>query len=62
MKRTCETFWGTHGCDLPAGHDGWHECDPEDCGDRIDKDGCDETGFQWETYGDDSPHPADDFR
>ena len=23
----CDTYWGTHGCDLPRGHDG-----PCDCG------------------------------
>ena len=23
----CNTFWGSHGCDLPKGHDGVHKCD-----------------------------------
>lgn len=22
----CNTFWGSHGCDLPPGHDGNHKC------------------------------------
>jgi len=22
----CDTFWGSHGCDLPPGHDGPHVC------------------------------------
>lgn len=24
--RLCDTFWGTHACDLNQGHDGQHEC------------------------------------
>lgn len=23
---SCRVFWGTHGCDLPRGHEGWHIC------------------------------------
>lgn len=23
---TCSCCWGSHGCDLPAGHDGDHAC------------------------------------
>lgn len=23
----CNIFWGSHGCDLPVGHDGGHVCD-----------------------------------
>lgn len=33
MTRTCWTFWGTHGCMLPSGHDGQHVCsccEPDD--------------------------------
>jgi hypothetical protein len=30
----CRVYWGTHGCDLPFGHEGPHLCttcyDPED--------------------------------
>jgi len=22
----CDTFWGSHGCDLEAGHKGSHQC------------------------------------
>ena len=24
----CRWFWGSHGCDLPEGHDGDHACEP----------------------------------
>lgn len=24
----CNTFWGSHGCDLKAGHTGLHVCSP----------------------------------
>jgi hypothetical protein len=24
----CDTYWRTHGCDLPRGHDGPHMCCP----------------------------------
>ena len=27
MTRICMTFWGSHGCMLPKGHDGQHRCD-----------------------------------
>jgi hypothetical protein len=27
---TCDIFWGSHGCDLPEGHDGQHMCG-DDC-------------------------------
>lgn len=28
---TCQTFWGSHGCALQAGHEGeWHVCDAFD--------------------------------
>ena len=23
---SCGVFWGSHGCDLPVGHDGQHVC------------------------------------
>lgn len=23
----CDVYWGSHGCDLPRGHDDWHWCD-----------------------------------
>ena len=23
----CRVYWGSHGCDLPRGHDGEHVCD-----------------------------------
>lgn len=23
---TCRTYWGTHGCELPRGHEGEHLC------------------------------------
>lgn len=23
---TCRVYWGSHGCRLPRGHDGQHEC------------------------------------
>lgn len=23
---SCQTFWGSHGCNLPAGHTGIHVC------------------------------------
>jgi hypothetical protein len=26
MQFTCPMCWGTHGCDLPVGHSGNHEC------------------------------------
>ena|GEM_PF-5268842 len=30
----CDTYWGSHGCDLPRGHPGWCVCwscyDPAD--------------------------------
>jgi len=26
---TCDVFWRSHGCDLPAGHDGTHMCCPQ---------------------------------
>lgn len=26
MSKTCDLFWGSHGCALPAGHDGVHRC------------------------------------
>jgi len=32
MTMSCDTFWGSHGCDLESGHEGVHVCgsrDPE---------------------------------
>lgn len=26
MNDFCNTFWGSHGCDLPSGHGGNHTC------------------------------------
>lgn len=26
MSNLCPTCWGSHGCDLPPGHDGTHLC------------------------------------
>lgn len=26
MGGWCRTYWGSHGCDLPSGHDGYHRC------------------------------------
>lgn len=35
--RGCEVYWGSHGCDLARGHDGYCRCDcspdPADTGD-----------------------------
>lgn len=30
----CRTYWGSHGCDLPKGHEGHHECDCCQCEDH----------------------------
>lgn len=42
---TCGWCWGTHGClDLPAGHDGDHECRMPVCdddGNEVDYEVCD---------------------
>jgi hypothetical protein len=24
--KLCQTFWGSHGCSLPPGHEGYHTC------------------------------------
>lgn len=29
----CRVYWGSHGCDLPRGHDGPHICE---CADRSE--------------------------
>lgn len=56
MRPECEVCWGSHGCSLPPGHDGVHECGGENgCGDKISSSGYDEGGFRWDMYGDDSP-------
>lgn len=26
MGPICDTYWGSHGCDLAPGHDGPHQC------------------------------------
>lgn len=26
MREHCAVYWGTHGCDLPRGHKGPHQC------------------------------------
>lgn len=26
MTQDCRVYWGSHGCDLPRGHDGPHLC------------------------------------
>ncbi len=31
----CEVFWGSHGCDLPRGHDGYCRCDCADDEDAV---------------------------
>lgn len=55
-RRTCEVFWGSHGCGLPVGHIGDHVCPIEDgCGMTVDQAGDDGTGFIWDLYGDDLP-------
>ena len=36
MSERCNTFWGSHGCDLPKGHDGQHVCDCHDPNDADD--------------------------
>lgn len=54
----CATYWGSHGCSLPAGHEGAHICDPkcprcEAAEDGYDDDcrlGC--CGFTWEPGAD----------
>lgn len=30
MNEYCDTCWGSHGCELPEGHDGPHRCGPAD--------------------------------
>jgi hypothetical protein len=31
-EKSCDTYWGSHGCDLPAGHPGdRHVCGTRDC-------------------------------
>lgn len=27
MPEPCRVYWGTHGCNLPRGHEGPHICD-----------------------------------
>lgn len=43
----CGVFWGSHGCDLPPGHDGDHVCD---CEHSVDAQGSDGS-FTWDLYG-----------
>ena len=26
LKPTCRVYWGSHGCELPRGHEGPHRC------------------------------------
>lgn len=37
VYRHCRVYWGSHGCDLPRGHDGPHVC--ESCWDPDDTEG-----------------------
>jgi hypothetical protein len=58
-RTQCQVYWGSHGCHLPRGHEGNHECrDPDETEphDGVTRDGVDlRTGFQWDLYGDDYP-------
>lgn len=64
----CRTFWGSHGCSLPRGHEGLHTCgaaDDEDDPAEEEGDGLcgqhrnTETGGEtrWWTYPDDEDQP-----
>lgn len=33
----CKVYWGSHGCDLPKGHEGHHRCDCCECEDHATK-------------------------
>lgn len=37
----CRVYWGSHGCDLPRDHAGWHICGQQD------PDGPDSTSRDW---------------
>lgn len=53
MSATCDTFWGSHGCELPEGHDPEqahpiHECSVpvlNDDGEIIDRDVCSQAQY-----------------
>ncbi len=47
MKR-CDWFWGSHGCDLPLGHDGTHVCEPYDIQDAIYDGPVPDGGWSWD--------------
>ena len=46
---SCDTAWGSHGCDLERGHSGHHACDCCDCLDHIAMEGrrVDDEGSEW---------------
>lgn len=53
IYQLCQTYWGSHGCQLERNHDvKGHSCE---CGTDIDADGRDPSGFVWDLYGEDVP-------
>ncbi len=65
----CRVFWGSHGCERPAGHDGDHWCDCCECEDHPDDESCvagpPYYGVDTDFYGDDVPGwkpPDNDFQ
>jgi hypothetical protein len=51
-KEGCRVYWGSHGCELPRGHKGHHQC--ECAYDPEDEDGAINVGghpyYGWMTY------------
>jgi len=33
IRESCRVYWGSHGCNLPRGHEGAHDCQCCECGD-----------------------------
>ena len=57
-KPDCGTFWGSHGCDLAAGHEGQHICG------HYDPDGpcCSDSHWLNEDGSQGNPHTMELFR
>lgn len=62
-RNGCPALWRSHGCNLPAGHDGEHLCDGG-CGldGKGDRPGPDDNVWQWGTDGLPHKFPIVDHR
>jgi len=61
MSTRCGVFWGSHGCDLPANHEGHHQCllsdiPGEECCDAFYENGI--LMVIWRGFGEDDPEPV----